>query len=213
MTKKYTFFIVLLLLPFSNMIMAKPNDSLQEIVVKKDVRKAFVGKFYDALENMFYPEGGKYEIGYTYSSVAPANTYFPLGIYGEWAGEWAEGWVALSTEIAFNLSNNTYPLPGKEYVTYAPTLYWLLGLGWNCNVFSINFSAGIVGSSRLTRIDFLDKTISSNKVNFFLQPSIHVHIPVDDFEHFISLKVGYNICPSLRDFNGLNIGIGFGGWY
>lgn len=203
MAKKYISLIVLLLCHFCNTTFAK------DLKVVKNHSEAF----YDAIDNMFYPDDGKYEIGYTYSSVAPVNTYFPLGIYGEWAGEWAEGWVAISAELALNVSDKMYPVPDKEYATYSPTFYMLLGLGWNCNVFSINLGAGIVDSSRSTKINFLDKTISSNRVDFLLQPSIHIHIPVDDFEHFISLKIGYNICPSMHDFNGLNIGVGFGGWY
>ena len=104
-------------------------------------------------ESMFYPDL-KYEIGYTYASIAPTNTHFPIGFYGAWAGEWAEGWVAFSGEVAFNASNKAYPVLNKEYATYDPIFYLLLGVGWNCNVFSLNFSAGIVDSYRSTRIDF-----------------------------------------------------------
>ena len=56
------------------------------------------------------------------------------------------------------------------------------------------------------------KTRKKLKFVAIMQPSIHVHIPVDDFEHFISVKIGYNICPSMHEFDGLNIGIGFGWW-
>ena len=129
MIKKFILIIALVSI-YCNVTIAK------DLVVTRDVGGIF--------EDLFYPDGAKYEIGYTYSSIAPVNTLFPVGIYGEWAGEWADGWVAISTEIAANISRQAYTMPKNENATYDPLFYSMLGLGVNFNVFSINFNAGIV---------------------------------------------------------------------
>ncbi len=199
MNNKYIFIVIIVTLYYN---VAKAGD----VVVKPDVR----GKIEDALEDMFIPDGSKGEIGYTYSSIAPANTYFPLGIYGEWA----YNWIALSAEIGVNVSNKKYAMPKEENATYDPRFYSMLGIGANFNVLSINFIAGIADykySQTTIEGDYM-KTRKKLKFVAIMQPSIHVHIPVDDFEHFISVKIGYNICPSMHEFDGLNIGIGFGWW-
>lgn len=208
MNKRYIIFVAIISL-FSSVAMAKSikSDSTKVLRVTRIDWKP-------VLEEIFYPEGEKYEIGYTYSSLAPVNTHFPVGLYGEWAGGWAEGWVAFSGEIGVSVTKQTYTMSKDENATYDPLFYSMLGLGVNFNVFSINFNAGIADYkyATTTTSDFISITTNSHKIAAILQPSIHIHIPVDDFEHFISLKVGYNICPSMRDLNGLNIGIGFGGW-
>lgn len=190
-----------------NIVIAKPKKSSNTGVVEKD----WGSLWGDFLDNMFYPDGGKYEIGYTYASIAPVNTLFPVGFYGEWTYDW----IAVSAEFAANVSDTKYEMSKKAGATYDPYVYFMAGLGANINILSINFNAGVVkyDYKYSSTIDGMLNTTKNKKYAAILQPSIHIHIPVDDWEHFISLKLGYNICPAMHEFNGLNIGIGFGGWY
>lgn len=206
MKKKCFIFFILSFLCCNVAVARSKNNS--EVMVVKTNHGAKWGDFFD---NMFYPDGySKYEVGYTYASIAPVNTLFPVGFYGEWAYEW----IAVSAEFAANVSETAYEMSKKAGATYDPIVYFMAGLGANINILSINFNAGVVryDYKYSSTIDGMLNTTKNNKYAAILQPSIHIHIPVDDWEHFISLKLGYNICPAMHEFNGLNIGIGFGGW-
>ena len=206
MFKRYILAIVLISLG-CNFAMAKPKESSNTGFVEKDWDSIWD----DFLENMFYPDGCKYEIGYTYASIAPVNTLFPFGVYGEWA----YGWIAVSAEFAANVTDKAYKLSKKTGASYDPHVYFMAGLGANINILSINFNAGVVryDYEYSSTIDDMLNTTKKQKYAAILQPSIHIHIPVDHWNHFISLKLGYNICPVMHEFNGLNIGVGFGRWY
>ena len=171
---------------------------------------------WDTMEDIFYPDAIKAEIGYTYSSLAPINTMFPIGLYGEWT----YSYLAVSGEMAAHLSRNPYKFSNKENETYDPLFYAMAGAGVNFNCFSINFNAGIVDYTRQHTEEYTVSTeglyysssitTHKNAVAFIMQPSIHIHIPLEDYyAHFLSLKIGYNYCPKLPECNGLNIGIGF----
>lgn len=159
------------------------------------------------------PYSNYLSLGYSYSSVYPANTMFPMALNAHTT--LFSGYLLLSAEIGVNFDKKEYV--NKDETIYDPCYYFMAGPGVNFQYFAFDCSFGALRGHDITEAKYYQNMGKSSfsthfldqKWYFICQPAVYGYIPLDEDDEFLlMLKVGYNIAPSFSEANGLTIGVG-----
>lgn len=114
--------------------------------------------------------------------------------------------LSLSLEFGINTDN-------RSVVNYNPDLYMMLSPGLYLRFLSINCGIGYLPGDCVVNLDIENGNVVNTemtKTNYYmLKPSITGYIPISDEDFYITVDVGYNYSPNIKDLNGLSLGLGF----
>lgn len=176
----------------------------------------------DNLFESLTPEDQTWGFGYNYS------TCFPLTI----SANLTNSFFYIGTELGINLD-------GKKYHTnlYNPIGYLTISPGIYFRYLSINCGMGILLSEytktvagndsyteefegnnedesfslngSITNTSYYNYQNITNKYHFILKPSITGYIPICDEDFYITINIGYNYTPKIKELNEWSFGVGF----
>ena len=179
----------------------------------EDVRHITKRSYSNFYAEDLLPEDNYFSVGYSYSSIYPANTMFPMALN---AHTTLFGYLLLSAEIGVNFDKKEYQK--KDEMIYDPCYYIMAGPGVNFQYFAFDCGFGALRGHDVIEAKYYrnqgNSSFSTNILDqqwyFICQPALYGYIPIDDGmeELFLMLKVGYNIAPSFSEANGLTLGVG-----
>ena len=154
----------------------------------------------------------KIGVGYSYSSLYPVNTAFPLALNFNFIAEdpnyyhWkpTTAWmrfISYGVEAGVNFDAMEYPLNSDAHTSYDPKAYLVFIPGVYLHYFTIQCGLGMMFGN------YDQSAVLST--SFMIQPAFVGHIPVLDDDCAITIKLGYNIVPHLPEMNGISLGVGF----
>ncbi len=155
-----------------------------------------IGNFCDDLAYVFEPEDETLGVGYKYSK------YFPVTL----SLNMTRSFVSLFMELGINTDNSIIS-------DYNPRFYMMFSPGLYFRFLSINCGIGILPNDYVMTIDVLDGNVVNTEITktnyYIIKPSITGYIPISDEDFYITVDVGYNYFPNIKDLNGLSLGLGF----
>ena len=155
-----------------------------------------IGNFCDDLAYVFEPEDETLGVGYKYSK------YFPVTL----SLNMTRSFVSLFMELGINTDNSIIS-------DYNPRFYMMFSPGLYFRFMSINCGIGYLPGDYVVNLDIENGNVvntEKTKTNYYmLKPSITGYIPISDEDFYITVDVGYNYFPNIKELNGLSLGLGF----
>lgn len=142
-------------------------------------------------------------ISYNYSKG------FPVGI----SFSYTMNHFYIGGDLGVNLKKEKYTLKNNETKIEKgdPVLYLSASPGFYMKYFSVSCGVGFLLDSREATISSSNGSTNTKDLgySFFAKPAITGYIPIDDDDWFVTLNLGYDICPKFKSLNGISLGIGF----
>lgn len=139
-------------------------------------------------------------ISYNYSKC------FPVGI----SFSYTANHFYIGGDLGVNLKKYVLKDNETKWEIGDPLFYLSVSPGLYIKYLSVSCGVGFLLDSRETT-EFSSNGSTSTKglgFSFFAKPTITGYIPIDD-DWFVTLNLGYDICPKFKNLNGISLGIGF----
>lgn len=163
-------------------------------------------------------------VGYNYSSG------FPVGI----SANYTTSYFYIGGEFGVNFKKKQYILKEtqREKKVGDPIFYLSVNPGLYVKYLSLSCGVGLLFDSREETIgqnssssgsfEYENGTISGSTsvevstsasatttgMSLYIKPCLTGYVPISDGDWYITLSVGYNICPKFKDLNGVSFGAG-----